>query len=189
MQSNDFGAIPPRAIPLCSVRMRSNWCRFLKWGAFCAFMIFAASFARAFHLRYKTARMHSQCAVLAVQINNEIAKQGDQFNLESCLASIRNDGATGLVKIRDDGVILDTWGNSLLFEWEGEADGRSVIVRSVGRDGIRGTADDFWRSDISRNATYKMTEQEPGTGQSASSSDPESEGGQKSQPEPEGRSR
>ena len=128
--------------------MKSKLGVLLKWGALCAFVIVAASFARAFYLRYNKARMHSQCSVLTVQINNELSKQGVSFNLDDYLASIRSDGPGGLIDLGDDGSLADAWGNPLLFEWEKRDGDRVIVVRSVGRDGVRGTDDDFWRPDI-----------------------------------------
>ena len=133
--------------------MRSKLGLLLKWCALCVFVIVAASFGRAFYLRYKTARMHSQCSVLAGEINNQLAKEQSSFSLDNFLASIQAEGLGGLIDRRDDGELVDSWGHRLLFEWADDREGRFVVVGSVGRDGVRGTSDDLWRPDIPNRAS------------------------------------
>jgi hypothetical protein len=127
--------------------MRPPFRKILTWSSSLVGVVIVTYFVSATYLRFKVAKMHSQCSVLAAEIGHASNQENRRFDLRTFLETCKVDGVRGLIKTApDNGALLDAWGHPLLFEGDWSSGGKTVVVVSTGRDGVRGTQDDFERT-------------------------------------------
>lgn len=94
-------------------------------------------------MQVKTSKMRSQCAVLASDLRREIHASGDDIRLDLFLEAYAKKSKRGLFTVGTDGTLRDVWGNPFFFESDDAGQSGILVVGSRGRDGVKGTNDDF----------------------------------------------
>lgn len=124
--------------------------RWIVWAVLGIIALVAAAIGLFVFNSVRVAKTQTLCAVVARNLARRVEEasdkklrvEGEDVQRFATEIEARNN-RTGLISTDDMGAPLDPWGNKLLISSNRIANQLRIEVRSVGRDGMPGTADDL----------------------------------------------